>query len=66
MPMELAIALLHSLCQADQNEVLHEFLGHVTPLAPAMASHDVDSIVNGTITFLMSQQNKMQHDFLVM
>ena len=35
------------LGQYDQNEVQHDFSGHVMPLAPALASCDVNDIVNG-------------------
>ena len=54
MPM----APLHSLDQDIQNEVQHGIFGQVTPLAPALASHDADGIVNGTITFLNVQMIK--------
>ena len=42
----------------DQNEAQHEFFGHVTPLAPALASCDVNSVVNSATAFLRSRQWK--------
>ena len=54
----ILMAPLLSLSSGDQNEVQHDFLGHVIPLASALASHDADCIVNATITFLMSRQSK--------
>ena len=55
MQPALLMALLLFLCQDDQNEVQHDFFGHVTLLAPASASHDADGIVNSTITFVKSR-----------
>ena len=41
----------------DQNEEQHDFLDHMTPLAPALASHDAGSFVNGIITFFLCSDN---------
>ena len=42
------------------------FFQQVTPLAPAMASHHADEILNGTITFLRSDySNEVQQDLFV-
>ena len=39
--------------------------GHVMPMLSASASNNADSILSGTIKFLMSGNwNKVQHDFL--
>ena len=40
------------------------FFGHVTPLVPALASHDVNGVIKAPIDFL-GQGNwiEMQHDF---
>ena len=53
MQTALLMASLYSLGQDYQNEVQQDFFGHVTALAPASESHDVDGIVNITITFLI-------------
>ena len=67
MQKALLMAPLHSLDQDDKNEVQHDFIGYVTPLAPASASHDADGIVNSTTTFLcLDEQSQVQNDFLVM
>ena len=50
---------MYSLDQDYQNEVQHDLFHHVTPLAPALASCDDDSVVNGTIGFLWSDN---QHE----
>ena len=39
---------LYKLTQDDQNEVQHDFFGHIMPLT----SHNGNGIVNGTITFV--------------
>ena len=49
VPMALSTAPLHSLDKHDQHEVQHDLFGHVIPVAIALASHDVESIVHGTI-----------------
>ena len=49
---------LHSLGQVDQNDIQVDYFGHVTPLGPALASCDADSVVNGTTAFLSSRQLK--------
>ena len=54
----MSVAPLVSIGLDDQNEVQHDFLDHVTPLAPALTSHDTDSIFSETITFLVSGQSK--------
>ena len=53
IPMAPPVASLNSLAQDDRNEVQHDFFGHMTPLALMPALHDADSIVNGTIPFLL-------------
>ena len=54
--MNLSVSIhLYSLGQDDQNKVQHDFFGHVTPFVSALASHDVDSVINGTILFLRSR-----------
>ena len=42
----------------NEKEVQYNYFGHVTPLAPTLASRDADSVVNGTIAFLRSKQLK--------
>ena len=49
---------LHSLGQDDQNDVQNDFLGHVSPLGPALASCHADSVFNIPTTFLRSRQSK--------
>ena len=43
------MALLHSLDHIDQNEVKHDFVSHVMPLAPPLLSCDARCIISGTI-----------------
>ena len=50
---------LHSLFPDDQNDVKHDYLGHVTPLGPALVSCDIHSVINGTIALLTSGQSKL-------
>ena len=52
LALALSMVLMHSLGKDDQNEVQMDFWGHVTALAPALASYDSDSIANGTTAFL--------------
>ena len=52
-----SMATLCSLGQDGLNEVQHIF-GHVTPLAPALASCDADIIDNGYTVFLRSRKFK--------
>ena len=60
--MASSIATLHSLGQDDWKDLQHYIFGHVTPLALASASHNKDSLVNGTIAFLVQDdQNEVQH-----
>ena len=54
----LSMLLFYSLGQDNQTEVQYDFYGHVTPLAPAWASRDTDSIVNDTFLFFRSRQSK--------
>ena len=49
---------MHSLGQDDQNDLQHDFFGHVTLLTLAWALHDADSIANGTTAFLKLRQLK--------
>ena len=58
MTAALSMRPLHSLAQDNQNEVHHDIFGHVTSLALALASHDADSFINGTIAFLWPWQLK--------
>ena len=61
--MASSVAPLYSLGQDDQNKVQHDFLSHVTPLQPAMTSHDANVVINGIITFPRSiQSNWKKHD----
>ena len=52
--MALLMTSLHSFSQDDQNEV-HYFFGHVTPLVLASAPDNSNGIVNDTIAFLRSR-----------
>ena len=52
------MAALCSLGHDNENEVQHNYFGHVTPLATALASCDADSVVNGTNAFLSYRQLK--------
>ena len=45
MLMASSMAQLHYLGKEDQNEVQHDFLYHVTPLA--LALHDASGVING-------------------
>ena len=38
----------------NQNEVKHDFFGHIMPLAQAL--HDAYGIISGTIAFIWSRQ----------
>ena len=52
---------LNSLGKDDQNEVQHDFLHNVTPLA--LVSHDTDGIINGTkISLHQDNWNDVQHE----
>ena len=55
MQTALLMTALHSSVQDDENEVQHDFSGHMTPLAQTSASHEADGIVSSTITFLVSR-----------
>ena len=50
------------LVQDDYNEALHDFLGHFMPLSQTLESHDVDSIMNGTIEFIRSRWFEMRYN----
>ena len=54
--MASSMAPLYSLGEDDQNEIQHDFFGHLMPLALALTSCDADSIINGTIAFLSLRQ----------
>ena len=57
---------LYFLGQDKQNEVQHDFFGHVTPLALAMTLHGADGIIIIPSHSLGPDvQNEVQHDFLV-
>ena len=49
------MAQKHFLDQDDQNQVEHDFLGHVMPVTLASESPDAKSIINGTTAFLRSR-----------
>ena len=46
------MAQFHLLGQDDQNEMQHDFCGHVMQLAPAPASCDASGTINGTTKFV--------------
>ena len=50
-----SMAPLYLLGQDKQNEVQHDFSGHVMLLVLTLASSDVVGIVNGTIAFVISR-----------
>ena len=52
-----SVGSLHSFEQVKQNKVQHDCFHYGTPLA--LASHDTDGIVNGTITFPRSRSLKL-------
>ena len=54
----LSLAQMDLLVQDDQNEVQHDFFGHLVPLALVLVSHNVKGIINGTIAFLRSRWSK--------
>ena len=54
-PITSSITELHSLDQDDQNEVQHDHLGNVIPLALILASSDDGCVINGIITFHQSR-----------
>ena len=58
MLMALSMTPLHSLGQDSQNEMHHDIFGHVLPLEPGSASHDINNIINSTIAFLRARQLK--------
>ena len=63
----LSMAPLHFKGQENGNEVQHDFIGHMTPLASVSVSYDADTIINA-ISVCLSQdnQNEVKHEFLVM
>ena len=64
MPMVLSMVPLYSLGQNDQNEVQHDFFGHVMSLMMAFMSCDANGVINGTITPLEKDNwNEVQHHF---
>ena len=54
----------HLICQDDQNEMWHDFLGHVMPSTLVLASHDVNGSKKGTFAFLTSRQLKWDATWL--
>ena len=63
-PKTIANGTIASLVQDEQNEVQHDFFGHVTPMALASASHDVYSIAIPPLHSLCpDDQSEGQHDF---
>ena len=54
MLMALSISPLYSLGQGNWNNVQYNSFGHVMPLMPLSVSHDVNSVINGTIPIVMS------------
>ena len=57
MPTALSMAQQHSPDIDNQNEVKHDFFGHVLLLVPVLASCEVNAIVNSTIAFLRSKRS---------
>ena len=55
---------LHFLGQDDRHNVQHDFIV-IHSLALGLASHDAVSILNVTVTFLMSKQSKLDVTQLV-
>ena len=55
MPMASSIVPLHFLNQENQNEVQHDFSGHVMHSVLTLASCDAVGIVNGKTAFLCSR-----------
>ena len=53
--MASSIAPLHLFLQYDQNKLQHDFFSHLTLLALASASFDVNSILNRTTAFIRSR-----------
>ena len=51
MPM----APLNFLGQDNQNEMQHDFFGHMMLLALALMSHGADGVINGSVAFLRSR-----------
>ena len=58
MLMALSMVKLLLLAQDDQNEVQHHSFGHVMSLAPVLAAHDANGILNGTTAFIRSSLSK--------
>ena len=54
MPLISSRVPLHSLGQANQNEVQHNLFGYVMPLALALGSSDTVGIISGITAFLRS------------
>ena len=52
--MASSVTALHSLGQDDQNEVPHDFFGHVIPMVLALALRDINGVINATTEFLRS------------
>ena len=53
----ITMAPFHSLGQDDQNDMQHDYSGHVMPLA--LLSHYTDSVINDISVFLRSLQSKL-------
>ena len=55
MLMASSMKPLHFPGQDNQNEVQHDFFGHVMPLVLESAVCDADNIISHTIALLMSR-----------
>ena len=55
MPKVSSVTPFHLLGQDDQNEIQHNFFGHVKYMVLALAACDADGIVNGTAAFVSSK-----------
>ena len=52
LPIASSEIPLQSLGHVDQNEVQHDFFGHVTTLVLPLASHHANGVISGTLHFL--------------
>ena len=52
----LSMASSCSLSQDNKHEVQHNYYGYITPVEPALASYDAESVVTNSIVFLWSRQ----------
>ena len=67
MPMASEVAALHALGQDDQNEVHHDFVGHVTPYALYWNHMMLMALSMPKLHSLSHDDgNELQHDFFIM